>query len=301
MQTWCFLLPRARGIAALGGLGLLHPLGGSPSKYCNTPFRYREPVRVRRISADSGVAGNGARPARGGGGLFGCVRVPGSGERVLAVHVGSRGASRVLLILQSRPEATDRWRIARGPPRPVGDVKKVVQFTFRCQIPFRGPWLSCTHETGSPHTGPLEPAGAAGQRPGHHGPGAGYAAARGADDHRRRQRLPAGAVPAGRAAPGRRRGRGPAGRRGRAGHPRGFARYQTGQFAAARQDFQAVLDRSPRYADAWYGLALVARAQGRAAEALTLNREALAIDPGRADLQQLQASLSAAQVMADGQ
>lgn len=82
---------------------------------------------------------------------------------------------------------------------------------------------------------------------------------------------------------------------------RGFARYQTGQFAAARQDFQAVLDRSPRYADAWYGLALVARAQGRAAEALTLNREALTIDPGRADLQQLQASLSAAQVMADGQ
>lgn len=82
---------------------------------------------------------------------------------------------------------------------------------------------------------------------------------------------------------------------------RGFARYQTGQFAAARRDFQAVLDRSPRYADAWYGLALVARAQGHAAQALTLNREALAIDPGRADLQQLQASLSAAQVMADGQ
>lgn len=45
----------------------------------------------------------------------------------------------------------------------------------------------------------------------------------------------------------------------------------------------------------------MARAQGCAAEALTLNREALAIDPGRADLQQLQESLSAVQVMADGQ
>ncbi len=82
---------------------------------------------------------------------------------------------------------------------------------------------------------------------------------------------------------------------------RGFARYQTGQFTAARRDFQVVLDRSPRYADAWYGLALIARAQGRAAQALTLNREALSIDPDRAELRQLQAALTAGQVMASGQ
>ncbi|GGR75508.1 hypothetical protein GCM10008959_40720 [Deinococcus seoulensis] len=72
---------------------------------------------------------------------------------------------------------------------------------------------------------------------------------------------------------------------------RGFARYQTGALQDAARDFRQVLDRSPRYADAWYGLALIARAQGNADQALTLARQAATLDPARPDVQTLLAAL----------
>lgn len=75
---------------------------------------------------------------------------------------------------------------------------------------------------------------------------------------------------------------------------RGLARYHLSDFHGAQQDFQLVLSRTHGYADAWYGLALVQRAQQQPGLARASVARAIALDGDRQEFRTLSQTLGPA-------
>ena len=72
---------------------------------------------------------------------------------------------------------------------------------------------------------------------------------------------------------------------------RGMSRLQQGDLPGALADLKAVIQKRPDSADAWYGLALTRRAQGRLADGAAAISRALRLDPARPEFRVLAATL----------